>query len=288
MESDDCLQTKSIEKILVAVDFSEQTTNLLDCLNDIYTDDIEELLLVHVIEDEKVFYDQTADYQTALTTLEKIKNKLGCKYKCSIDIKILLGEPSEEINQLAKLEDIDLIVVASSGKGYLKSTLLGSTTFDLMKSTNYPLFIEKGEIQKAEQPSEMPNRYKKIVVPTDFSAESLEALRIVRSLREHIGEVVFVYITDKNITTEQAELNLSELVEELSVFGIKASYRVESGNSPAKKILKIINEEQASLTIVSKIGAGLVEGLLIGSTAQTVALNADSSVLIVPINNNYF
>lgn len=282
------MQTKSIEKILVAVDFSEQTSNLLDCLNDIYTDDIEELLLVHVIEDEKVFHDQTADYQIASDILEKIKNKLSYKYKCSIIVKILLGEPAEELNRLAKAEDIDLIVVASSGKGYIKSTLLGSTTFDLMKSTNYPLFIEKGQIKDAENQSEMPDRYKKIIVPTDFSAESLEALRIVRSLREHIGEVIFVYIIDKNITTEQAELNLSELVEELSVFGINARYRIEAGSSPAKKILKIINEEHASLTIVSKIGAGLVEGLLLGSTAQTVALSADSSVLIVPVNNDYF
>lgn len=288
MESDDCLQTKSIEKILVAVDFSEQTANLLDCLGDIYTDDIEELLLVHVIDDARVFHEKTADYQIILEKLEKIKNKLACKYKCSIIIKILLGEASEEINQLAKLEDIDLIVVASSGKGYLKSTLLGSTTFDLMKSTNYPLFIEKGQIPDSDYPSAMPNRYKKIIVPTDFSAESLEALRIVRSLREHIGEVIFVHIIDKNITTEQAELNLSELVEELSVFGIKSRYIIDVGSSPAKKILKTIDEEQASLTIVSKIGAGLVEGLLLGSTAQSVALNADSSVLIVPVNNDYF
>ena len=68
---------------------------------------------------------------------------------------------------------------------------MGSTTFDLARLSTYPLFI--GSIHN-EDGTQDP-LLSKILIPTDFSKESLLALNFIRNLREHIEEVVFVHDT---------------------------------------------------------------------------------------------
>ena len=121
----------------------------------------------------------------------------------------------------------------------------------------------------------------RILVPTDFSLKSLSALDVIRMLREHINEVVFVHVversrsqTDLDDKMRTAGLRLQELVDEMKIFGIKATYHVRKG-AASKEILRLAEKEDVSLIVMAKTGAGLVKGLVMGSTAQNVTLNAE-------------
>ena len=161
---------------------------------------------------------------------------------------------------------------------------MGSTTFDLARLSTYPLFIGSIHNEDGTQDSLLS----KILIPTDFSKESLLALNFVRNLREHIEEVFFVHVIERSRSSEElenkislAKQKLSELVEEVKIFGVKSSYIIEKG-SASKKLRKISEELNISLVVMAKTGGGLIKGLPLGSTSQNVALNTDRPLLLLP------
>ena len=200
------------------------------------------------------------------------------------------GEVFENLKEIADDEDAGLIMVASHGKGFFKSALLGSTTFDLARATDRPLFVSK-PVEDAGDELLQKNLLQRILVPTDFSLKSLSALDVIRMLREHISEVVFAHIVERSRSQDDLEdkmqtasRRLQELVDEMKIFGIKASYHVRKG-AASKEILRIAEKEDVSLIVMAKTGAGLVKGLVMGSTAQNVTLNSERSLLLLPPEN---
>ena len=191
-------------------------------------------------------------------------------------------EPFEAICDAGEEHEADLLMVASHGKGFLKSTLMGSTTFDLARATTLPLFISKEDNKDASKLLDT------ILIPTDFSQKSLDCLNVVRGLREYIGNVIFVHVIERYRSKEEykekygnARLFLQELVDELKIFGIKADYHIGRG-AASKEIVHVSRQEHASLIIIAKTGAGLVKGLVMGSTAQNVVLNSTCGILLLP------
>ena len=282
------MQPKSMSKVLVAIDFSAQSVRLLECVYDLCQNDVRTIILTHVFEDVKDAKSSGAEWQEVIHQLTNFKKKLVEK---GFEVKIVTpaGEAAIEITNLANQEQVDLIIMASSGKGYIQSALMGSTSFDVVRLAKCPVFVERGKIALKNATQAKPARLAKVLVPTDFSLASLEALSIVRSLHDKIGEVVFANVIEKsrsiddlNAKVKQAERNLIELVEEMNAFGIKASYRVKVEGAASKVLLTLMKDEEITLTILPKTGAGIVTGLLIGSTAQAISLNIDRPILLVP------
>ncbi len=114
----------------------------------------------------------------------------------------------------------------------------------------------------------------------------------MRGLREYVGEVIFVHVIERYRSKQDykekygnANLFLQELVEEMKLFGIRADYRISRGVA-SKEIVHIARQEHAKLIMISKTGAGLVKGLVMGSTSQNVILNADSALLLLPADDS--
>ena len=60
---------------------------------------------------------------------------------------------------------------------------MGSTTYELARATMIPLLINKDEEDEVTE-----NLLDTVLIPTDFSRKSLEALNVIRSLREYVGK----------------------------------------------------------------------------------------------------
>ena len=76
------------------------------------------------------------------------------------------------------------------------------------------------------------------------------------------------------------EGSFSAVSNRLTVQGIDAEVIVRTGN-PATEIIKIAGEEDASVIWMSSHGSGWFSELLLGSTAYTVAMNAQRPVIII-------
>lgn len=282
------MQTENISKVLVAIDFSPQSIALLDCVYDLYQDSLKEIILAHVFEDAKDAKSAGAIWQDVMNNLSKYKKELLDR-GFNVKIAAPAGEPALEISKLAKAEYADLILIASAGKGYIQSALLGSTSFDVARLAECPVFIERGKTIKPAELGEQPARLRKILLPTDFSLSSLEALNILRKVSHSVGEVLVAHVIEKSRSVEdlnrkkkEAERQLAEIVEELQSFGVPASYVLKIEGTASRVLLQLMREEDITLAIMPRTGAGLIKGLLIGSTAQAVLLNIDRPILMVP------
>lgn len=277
----------SFNKVMIATDFSPAAERLSACLFELCPDTGTTVVLTHVLAEDEDADPHSPEGKQLYVKLRRYEE--DCRRAGYENITVLLpsGEPNEVIAKAAEELEIDLLLVASHGKGFLRSTFLGSTTFDLAKTAKCPLFVDRYEGEEGME-AEPRNLLKRILVPTDFSKESLGALNIIRNLRDQIEEVVFVYVIEKNRKLDdfaeqkrKAELQLSELAEEVKVFGVHGFGKVAKG-IPSKKLQKVAEEFEATMIVMAKTGAGRVQDLLLGSTAQNLALNIDIPILLLP------
>ena len=268
-----------MDKILVATDFSASSEHLLSCVEDLGRAGIKEVVLVNVM------YEGESE-DGVMSKLAELRGRLEEKnFKVSVFLR--WGEPAEEIREAAVDQNVDFILVSSKGKQYFKRTFIGSTSAKLVELATCPVIIEKDDEILLLQ--EQSVHFKKILVPTDFSLASLEALDIIKVMREYIGEVVFVnVIEDKKVDEKEVEhvnYNLAELVEEMAGFGIKASSFIEYGTA-SKEIINLSQRIDISMVILPKVSGSVMKNILLGSTAQAVAIGIDIPVMMVPADLN--
>lgn len=273
-------------KVLLATDLTPQSDNLTECLFSLCPDTETQVILAHVFDDEDDADSAASTYKKTMSRLEGYKNDLLQAGYEDVSVVTPVGEPFEAICQTAEEQNADLIMAASHGKGFLKSAIMGSTTFDLARAANLPLFISKDEDQR-----DSDKLLTNVMIPTDFSKKSLSALNIVRGLREHVDRIVFVHVIERSRSRQDykdkynnAALFLQELVDEMKIFGIDADYRIAKG-AASKEIVHLARQEHTKLIMMTKTGAGLVKGLVIGSTSQNVILNTDCATLLLPADD---
>lgn len=270
------------DKVMLAMDMSERTDELLPAFYSLCPDTETEVYLLHVAEKEQDEGQESSYYKRTYSQLQGYEKDL---HKAGYDHVTLVWEYNDEplegiINAVAE-NAIDLLYMVSHGKGLLQSAIMGSTTFDVARSAEVPVFIVKEDHAR-------DNYLERILVPTDFSRKSLIGLNILRDLREHVGEIVFVHVLERyrsenelRAKTEAAQNLLQEMVEEMKSFHIPSRYIIEHG-AASKEVCHLAEAEKCTLICTAKTGAGLVKGLLMGSTAQNITLNSPCSLLIMP------
>lgn len=129
------------QKMLVAIDLTEEAPQVLEKAKAMKEAHGAELLLVHVVE--PVGYAYGGDIPMDLTELqdqldkaarEQLK-KYGAQYGIPEDSQIVtVGRPESEIHRLAKEHGTDLVIVGSHGRKGLQ-LLLGSTANGVLHGT---------------------------------------------------------------------------------------------------------------------------------------------------------
>ncbi len=274
-------------KVLLATDLSPQADNLTECLFCLCPDTETEVVLAHVFDDDDDADPDGSSYKKARSRLDGYKNDIEQAGYEEISIITPTGDPSEVLNRLANENDADLMLVASHRKGFLKRALMGSTTYELARAAAVPLLISKDEEDESTE-----NLLETVLVPTDFSRKSLEALNVIRSLREYVGKVIFVHVIEHSRNKHDykekygsAMLFLKELIDEMKIFGIEADYRIAHGVA-SKKIAAICERDKVSLIMMAKTGADMTSGDELGSTSENVVLNSDCAVMLLPAEEN--
>ena len=274
-------------KVLLATDLSPQADKLTECLFSLCHDTETEVVVAHVFEDDDDADPDGSNYKKARSRLEGYKSDIEQAGYEEISIVTPQGDTSQTLNALADEHDADLMLVASHRKGFLQRALMGSTTFELARATNIPLLINKDEEDESTD-----DLLATVMLPTDFSRKSLEALNIIRSLREYVGKVIFVHVIEHSRNKHDykekygsAMLFLKELVDEMKIFGIEADYRIAHGVA-SKKIRAICERDNVSLVMMAKTGADMTNGEELGSTAENVVLNCDCAVMLVPADDD--
>jgi nucleotide-binding universal stress UspA family protein len=268
---------------MLALDLSELTSRMLDVLYSVCLDPETEVYLLHVVRKAEDAAETSSYYKKTYSRLKGLAQDIrNAGYD---NVKVLWETDEDILNGIRKAADqynVNLMIMASHGKGVWASTFRGSSTFNAVRAIEIPTLIVKGDYK-------CDDYLNRILLPTDFSRKSLIALNYIRNLREHVGEVLFVHVIegvrgDEELTEskEMAEDMLVELCNEMQNFGINSRYVLADGGAASKEICKLAEEENCSLIISGRTGAGPIKGLLMGSTAQNILLNASRTLWVMP------
>lgn len=142
--------------------------------------------------------------------------------------------------------------------------------------------------------------FDKIVVPTDFSADSQRALKFAQDLAGMFdAEIVVVHVLEPPVypamtfgagaatlpplqdeMRKAVSTHLTRIMEEEFAEGAKARSVLREG-SPFSEILAVAREEAADLIVIATHGHTGIAHLLLGSTAEKVVRKASCPVLTI-------
>jgi nucleotide-binding universal stress UspA family protein len=269
------------EKILVALDFSEQSSKLYYVVNDFKRFGVRQIHLVHVISPDVL----EVNKEVVKIASDHFNSYLDKYISEGIEVfvKILIGDVADQITSYSDEIDANLIVASEHGEGFFKEIFVGSNLFNIIRTLKRPVYVER--FQKTESGFlNSKNRFNKVLFPTDFSKSSMKAFEFLKDLSSAIREIILLHVlkpTDVNLMIKESS-NINEAIEYLAVELIKVNANVRylflEGN-PAKQIESTAIKENISMIIMSTRGKGYLEGLLLGSVAEYLLLHTRIPIL---------
>jgi nucleotide-binding universal stress UspA family protein len=196
------------------------------------------------------------------------------------------------IADYARMHDVDLLVLATHGRGGLRATSLGSVADVLVRSPmRCPVFLvrptDAPEVGIADAPA-----LKHIIVAVDGSGNAEQAIRYALELGgPFAARYSLLYVQsplgpaaeDWPGSADAAAEYLEQLAARLRAEGADVDTRLVRGLSPAPAIVAHAVGERADAIAMATRGAGSLRRLLLGSTTAEVVRNSPIPVLVCRI-----
>lgn len=134
-------------KILVALDHSASDAAVLDHVGKLAPLHGSELLLLHVADGwaarnfERLKLAESEEMVRDRKYLEDTAARLGNEMKLTVNARLALGNPPDEIVRVAHLEKCDLILMASHGHRFFSDLWHGSTIDRVRHHTQVPILV---------------------------------------------------------------------------------------------------------------------------------------------------
>lgn len=296
---------KKISTVLVPTDFSDESHKALRYGAALVRKLDSNLHVVHVSEIDFAVPGPALLGTNPLTSdteeAQELKQQLEAAIGASLPVTFhgRTGRAFDQIVRFAREIEADLIVMSTHGRTALKRLFLGSTAERVVQHSSSPvLVVRRGEGQLVEDGQPLP--IEKILVPTDFSAASREALTYARDFGRPFGARLVLFHTfhiPDFITTDRvgihnlrptAETGRAAAAEQMREFvagfdfgGVDFATEITMGGA-AEEICRYAERQDIDLIITSTHGRTGFMHVLIGSVAEHVVRYAHLPVLVVP------
>jgi nucleotide-binding universal stress UspA family protein len=304
-------QALQIKIILVPLDFSRASMQALKYTIPLAEEFKAAIHLVHV---------QPADELTAISRagglmlncadaiafmqdrLSEVQRKPGQFWPDNCHV--VSGRPFEQICELAREIEADLIVLPTRGHGRLKHVLLGSTAERVIRYAPCPVLVLRGAKYKSITWNGAAGtagfKLRKILVPVDFSKCSLAGVKYAARLAKSTGatlrllHVVFPYTqvfamdrvgADVKTPIQKAKTAAREEMNNLIGMNFLRDVPCETEIRIGPAIDEICGEtsrDDIDLVVTSTHGRTGFKRALLGSVAEHVVRYAECPVIIVP------
>lgn len=143
-----------------------------------------------------------------------------------------------------------------------------------------------------------PGLMQDVLVPVDFSEHSLAAVRALPHI-PGIRRVVLLNVIYNRYLKEQppvhnpavkaAKKAFAALIASLALPGVTVTpvIREIAGGEISDTIGQVAREENCSLIVMSRRGAGIIGSILLGSVASDIVRYGETSVLLIPVQKGH-
>ena len=205
------------------------------------------------------------------------------------------GDAGPALTDYAERAGVDLIIMASHGRGGLKRISLGSVTDFVIRNTHLPVLVVKphatfiSNVPGADGP--------RILLPLDGSAlaeeilphaeslarslnATLKLLQVISPFADSRREIIDPGLPWWETEVRSGETYLSRVAGYLTEKGLAVQHEVVRGESVAAAILQYATRERADLIALATRGNGGLRRLVLGTVADEISRKSSISVFV--------
>jgi nucleotide-binding universal stress UspA family protein len=204
-----------------------------------------------------------------------------------VEAEVRFGDVYDEIKQAIAEDQPDLLVMGTHGRRGFKRWFMGSTTEKLLRHSPVPLVTISG----AGERSLNGTRFRRILVTTDFSEGTADALNYAFSLaQENESKVTLLHVLHeaadpaakyRDSVVQEVRKQLDDLVPVEARDWCDVATQVETG-VPYRIIQRTLEDERIDLLVMNIHGKGMLDRALLGSTAERLVRAASCPVMMIP------
>ena len=274
-----------IFKILVPIDFSEQSYSGLRQAKYIAEGRAVKIVALHVIrehsspwnvftsEEKNVFVEKTHDKLRLLADIENINRE-------QFTTHIEFGKLCDTILDISEEMNVDCIIMGTSAANNIKKKIIGSNALRVVSEAHVPVITVKRNCEI--------DNFENIFLPLDLSKETREkvplAIKMAKFLGSSVNVVSFVSTKDELVNSNlnrQATLVKDFIIER----GVECTAQVvyfESG-SRKEKMVEYMKDNPGMTIITTHQKPEILEFLLGSFAADLIHLSETPVMSIIPI-----
>lgn len=213
-----------------------------------------------------------------------------------VEIRQVVGIPSDQITKAAQDIGAELVVVGTRGRTNLDAILLGSTAERVIRGAPCPVLAVPATPEPAFEETAgtgLTPAVRHILAPLDFSSPSLDAAEYAVQLANHFGaKMTLLHVLEPIYYGDELKLQsietkwlhwraqLDQLAGLVSSFGLATGTLVRGG-VPADAIVASAKEQGCDLIVTGTHGRRGWSRLRFGSVAEAVLRQPPCPVLAV-------
>jgi nucleotide-binding universal stress UspA family protein len=228
--------------------------------------------------------------EAAVTDLERLAVPIRAR-GLQVATKVLVGDPSREIEAAAEALPADLIVMGTHGRGGFEHLVMGSVAEKMLRRAPCPVLIVGNDVK----PSGRSPLFQRILCAVDLTEASAGTVDMAFSLaEENQAKVTMLHVVESLAGEGNALLGIPEpeaisstLVERATAGlwrmmppALHFRERVEIGTA-WRTILRVAQESASDLIVLGAHARGGFGRLFLGSTANQVVRHAHCPVLVI-------
>jgi len=273
-----------MKKIIVPVDFSEQSEFALEAAAALANRNNSEILTLHMLEISNAVFTKADDAKQTETIYflrlaeKKFEEFLDKDYLKNIKVTPIVKQFKvfSEINDIAKEHEADLIVMGSQGASGIKGILIGSNTEKVVRHSEIPVLVIKHNPILVE--------FENVVFACDFSEEAIEQYNRAKEMVKKLGAIM--HLVHVNLPGSKFKSS-SEIEKQVANFLRKAEGSLEKINKVnyvndytiEKGILNFANVMGADLIAVATHGRKGIAHFFEGSISEDIANHSTLPVM---------
>lgn len=284
------------KKILFPIDLSAASLKVFECVPDLRSVGLKEAIIGHVLDVRLAGGAAPSLRKSDREILEKKRAELE-KQGLNARVEVVIGFPFVEIVELAKREDVSMIIMTEKGESFVQQALLGSVAENVVRHARRSVLVQKFAPvrEKGEEECELVcrNLFRRILYPTDFSDSAEKVINYLKEMGNAGCEEIIVYhVQDTRVISHRLidriqefneidSIRLGKIKTRLKQLGFRnVTTRLETGVS-ISEILESAEELDVCLIVMGSHGRSKVAEMFLGSVSENVVRRSTRPVLLV-------
>jgi len=287
---------RPFERILVPVDLSPVSDELVRIAGDIALKYGSEVILLHVIEEYIVDHVAAGfDPNKIISKLEEYARKKLSEYVNMLSDAgvaarmyddIPVGVPSSVIAYVAKKEMVTEIVMTHKGRGYNRYLAIGGTTRGVIKLAEQPVLVYKvvreGDKYKILGDSDFAKR---IVFAVDEMVNDEMIDYLVRLARVSNTEAIYVvHVMELDVDESRARSLVERVAAKIRDQVESEVYAIILTGKPGRVVARFAKEPNATSIMAGRTVKRTIIERILGSTLDRILVEATVPVLVYPLH----